>query len=184
MVTAGGKTLYNATDLERMIARLAHQIIEQNSLGESSTSKVLLLGLPTRGIILADRLAKKIHSFTNSTVETGVLDITSHRDDLPSSGKYTSKTSIPGNTVTDLIVILVDDVLFSGRTIRAALAAINQYGRPQKIQLAVLVDRGHRELPIRADYVGKNIPTSLQEIIQVHFQEVDNVDQILLRKPA
>jgi pyrimidine operon attenuation protein/uracil phosphoribosyltransferase len=172
-----GKTILAAPDVARVIDRLAHQILEKTS----GAADAILLGVPTRGVPLARRLASRIHAFESVVVPVGVLDVTSHRDDLRlRSVRPLGSTEVPPCGVDGRLVILVDDVLFSGRTIRAALDALSDVGRPRVVQLAVLVDRGHRELPIRADYVGKNIPTALTERVQVHLTETDAVDAVRL----
>jgi pyrimidine operon attenuation protein/uracil phosphoribosyltransferase len=158
--------------------RLAHQVVEN----VKDVTNLVVLGIPTRGVPLAQRLARNIGEIEGVTVPVGSIDVTLFRDDLrlrPS--KALEQTLIPGEGIDDKIVILVDDVLFSGRTIRAALDALNEYGRPAVVQLAVLVDRGHRELPIRADYVGKNLPTSLSENVSVHLSEIDSFDQVVIQ---
>jgi pyrimidine operon attenuation protein / uracil phosphoribosyltransferase len=166
-----------APDIGRAITRISHEIIEGNSGSENIT----LLGIPTRGAHLALRIAENIQSITGSDVQVGTLDITLHRDDLRlRPPKALMPTVIPSLGVEGRDVILVDDVLFSGRTIRAALDALGEIGRPKTVQLAVLVDRGHRELPIRADYVGKNLPTSADQAVKVHFTELDGVDEVLI----
>ncbi|HEY7225211.1 MAG TPA: bifunctional pyr operon transcriptional regulator/uracil phosphoribosyltransferase PyrR [Micromonosporaceae bacterium] len=154
---------------------MAHQILEKTD-GARDT---VLLGIPTRGVPLARRLASRLFAFEGITVPLGVLDITLYRDDLRLRGaRAVGRTELPPAGLDDQRVILVDDVLFSGRTIRAALNAIADLGRPRQVQLAVLVDRGHRELPIRADYVGKNIPTALAENVRVMFAETDGTDEV------
>ena len=158
---ADSTELLSAAAISRTIARIAHQIIEKNAIGSPDSSPVILLGIPSGGVPLAESLAEKIEEFSGTTVATGALDITLYRDDLRSKPHRALKpTSIPRGGIDNAIVVLVDDVLFSGRTIRAALDALSDIGRPRAIQLAVLVDRGHRELPIRADFVGKNLPTA------------------------
>jgi len=165
------------SDLHRVVDRIAHQILEKTS-GATGT---VLLGIPTRGVPLAQRLAARIHAFEGIDVPIGSLDITLYRDDLRlHATRALGKTELPGGGIDGRRVILVDDVLFSGRTVRAALDAINDVGRPSSVQLAVLVDRGHRELPIRADYVGKNIPTSLDESVRVRVAEVDGADEVMI----
>jgi pyrimidine operon attenuation protein/uracil phosphoribosyltransferase len=160
-----------------VIDRMAHEILEKTG----GAADVVLLGIPTRGTLLATRLADRLHSFGGVTVPTGSLDITLYRDDLHlNSTRALGATDVPGEGLDGKLVVLVDDVLFSGRSIRAALDAIADLGRPRVVQLAVLVDRGHRELPIRADYVGKNIPTSLRETIHVQLTEQDGVDAVLI----
>jgi pyrimidine operon attenuation protein/uracil phosphoribosyltransferase len=166
-----------APDIGRAITRISHEIIE----GNSGSDNITLLGIPTRGAHLAFRIAENIRSITGSDVQVGTLDITLHRDDLRlRPPKALMPTVIPSLGVEGRDVILVDDVLFSGRTIRAALDALGEIGRSKTVQLAVLVDRGHRELPIRADYVGKNLPTSADQAVKVHFTELDGVDEVLI----
>lgn len=173
--------LLSAAAISRTIARIAHQIIEKNAIGSPESAPVILLGIPSGGLPLAERIAEKIDEFSGQSVATGALDITLYRDDLRSKPHRALKpTSIPRGGIDDAIVVLVDDVLFSGRTIRAALDAMSDIGRPRAIQLAVLVDRGHRELPIRADHIGKNIPTSKKENVKVYLKEVDKSEEILL----
>jgi pyrimidine operon attenuation protein/uracil phosphoribosyltransferase len=171
------KEILTATDITRIVDRIAHQILEKTS----GAGDAVLLGIPTRGTPLAGRLAKRIHAFEGINVPHGSLDITLYRDDLRlRSARPLGPTELPADGIDGRRVILVDDVLFSGRTVRAALDALNDLGRPRQVQLAVLVDRGHRELPIRADYVGKNIPTSLSENVRVSLAEIDGVDSVLL----
>ena len=161
--------------MARVLDRIAHQIIEKTRGG----ADVVLLGIPTRGAYLARRLADRIENFAGVRVGLGILDITLHRDDLRTSGfRPLGQTVEPEGGLDGKLAILVDDVLFSGRTVRAALDAITDLGRPRAVQLAVLVDRGHRELPIRADYVGKNLPTSPTEQVKVSLTECDG-----LRRP-
>jgi pyrimidine operon attenuation protein/uracil phosphoribosyltransferase len=172
-----GKTILSEADVARVIDRIAHQILEKTS-GAQDT---ILLGIPTRGVPLARRLAARIAAFESIAVPLGVLDITLYRDDLRLRGaRAIGHTDIPAGGLDGRRVILVDDVLFSGRTVRAALDALKDLGRPRSVQLAVLVDRGHRELPIRADYVGKNIPTAFDESIKVHVAEHDGADGVVL----
>jgi pyrimidine operon attenuation protein/uracil phosphoribosyltransferase len=166
-----------APDISRAITRISHEIIE----GNSGSSNITLLGIPTRGAHLARRIASNIAAIEGVDVQVGTLDITLHRDDLRiRPPKALMPTLIPSLGVEGRDVVLVDDVLFSGRTIRAALDALGEIGRPRTVQLAVLVDRGHRELPIRADYVGKNLPTSPEQIVKVHLTELDGVDEVLI----
>ncbi|KOU07060.1 uracil phosphoribosyltransferase [Streptomyces sp. NRRL F-5755] len=169
-------------DITRMLTRIAHEIVER----AKGAGDVVLLGIPTRGVFLARRLAAKLEEITGRPVPVGSLDITMYRDDLRlGPARALARTDIPGDGIEGRVVLLVDDVLFSGRTIRAALDALNDIGRPRAVQLAVLVDRGHRELPIRADYVGKNLPTSLRETVKVQLTEEDGRDAVLLGvKPA
>jgi len=170
-----GKVIVDGSSLARMVDRMAHQILEKTT-GARDT---VLLGIPTRGVPLARRLAERIRAFEGVTVPLGTLDITLYRDDLRLRGaRAVGRTDLPPAGIDGTRVILVDDVLFSGRTIRAALNAIADLGRPRQVQLAVLVDRGHRELPIRADYVGKNLPTALTENVRVRLVETDGIDEI------
>jgi pyrimidine operon attenuation protein/uracil phosphoribosyltransferase len=156
---------------------MAHELLEKTGGG----ADVVLLGIPTRGTTLARRLAARMHAFEGVEVPTGSLDVTLYRDDLRlKRPRALVATDVPPGGVDGRLVVLVDDVLFSGRTVRAALDALADLGRPRAVQLAVLVDRGHRELPIRADYVGKNIPTSLVETVRVLLAEVDGRDAVLL----
>jgi len=164
-------------DLARVVDRMAHQVLEKTG----GADDLVLLGIPTRGTVLAARLADRLAAFGGLPVPTGSLDITLYRDDLRlKSPRALGATEIPAGGIDGKRVVLVDDVLFSGRSIRAALDALADLGRPAIVQLAVLVDRGHRELPIRADYVGKNIPTSLLETIHVMLTETDGRDAVLL----
>lgn len=173
------RELLSAADVSRTISRMAHQIIEKTALDGSAAPRVVLLGIPTRGADLAARLATQITEFSGVAVETGELDITLYRDDLMSKPpRPLADTSIPDGGIDGALVILVDDVLYSGRSVRAALDALRDVGRPRAVQLAVLVDRGHRELPIRADYVGKNVPTSRSENVKVHLTEHDGHDGV------
>ncbi|MGH3713043.1 MAG: bifunctional pyr operon transcriptional regulator/uracil phosphoribosyltransferase PyrR [Micromonosporaceae bacterium] len=175
------RVILSEGDIARIIDRIAHQILEKTR-GASDT---VLLGIPTRGTPLAVRLARRIHAFESVTVPTGTLDITLYRDDLRLRGtRALGPTEVPAGGIDGLRVILVDDVLFSGRTVRAALDALGDLGRPAQVQLAVLVDRGHRELPIRADYVGKNLPTALTESVKVLLHEVDGTDAVLIERCA
>lgn len=179
---AGQRELLSAGDVARTIARIAHQIIEKTAL-DGGTTHVVLLGIPTRGGPLAERLAARIGEFSGVTIPAGSLDITLYRDDLRQQpNRPLEPSSLPPEGVDNALVVLVDDVLFSGRTVRAALDALRDQGRPRSVQLAVLIDRGHRELPIRADYVGKNVPTSRDEDVAVRLSEVDEVDSVLLRR--
>jgi pyrimidine operon attenuation protein/uracil phosphoribosyltransferase len=168
-----------APDMARAITRISHEILERNSGSDSIT----LLGIPTRGAHLAARIAANMQAIDGKPVQVGTLDITLHRDDLRMRPpRALMPTTIPSLGVEDRNVILVDDVLFSGRTIRAALDALGEIGRPKTVQLAVLVDRGHRQLPIKADYVGKNLPTSATQIIKVQFTELDGLDAVSLEE--
>ena len=172
----GGTTVLGAPEIARALTRIAHEILERNKGGDD----LVLLGIPTRGLPLARRLAQRLADVEPTLdVDTlvGELDITMYRDDLHRHPTRTiGSTTLPSSGIDDKIVVLVDDVLFSGRTIRAALDAIKDLGRPRAVQLAALVDRGHRELPIRPDYVGKNLPTSTTERVQVRLAEVDGDD--------
>ncbi|MFD6566004.1 bifunctional pyr operon transcriptional regulator/uracil phosphoribosyltransferase PyrR [Micromonospora profundi] len=171
------KVILDSADVQRVVDRIAHQILEKTQ-GAADT---VLLGIPTRGAPLARRLAARISTFEAVDIPVGVLDITLYRDDLRRHAtRAVGPTQVPTGGIDGKRVILVDDVLFSGRTVRAALDALNDVGRPASVQLAVLVDRGHRELPIRADYVGKNIPTSLAESVKVTLAETDGVDEVKL----
>ncbi|MCZ7424390.1 bifunctional pyr operon transcriptional regulator/uracil phosphoribosyltransferase PyrR [Micromonospora sp. WMMA1949] len=171
------KVILTAADVSRVVDRIAHQILEKTQ-GAADT---VLLGIPTRGVPLAHRLAARISTFEDVTVPVGVLDITLYRDDLRRHAtRAVGPTDLPPGGIDGKRVILVDDVLFSGRTVRAALDALSDVGRPASVQLAVLVDRGHRQLPIRADYVGKNIPTALAENVKVTLAETDGTDEVKL----
>ncbi|HJT90843.1 MAG TPA: bifunctional pyr operon transcriptional regulator/uracil phosphoribosyltransferase PyrR [Mycobacterium sp.] len=175
------RELMSAADVGRTISRIAHQIIEKTALDGSDAPRVILLGIPTRGVTLATRLADKIKEFSGVTVAHGALDITLYRDDLDSKPpRPLEDTSIPEGGIDHALVILVDDVLYTGRSVRSALDALRDIGRPSAVQLAVLVDRGHRELPLRADYVGKNVPTSRSENVKVRLAEIDGADGISL----
>jgi pyrimidine operon attenuation protein / uracil phosphoribosyltransferase len=174
----GASPLLDARDVGRIVDRMAHQIIERIVKADH---RVVLLGIPTRGVPLAHRLATRIAAFEGPEVPVGSLDTTLYRDDLRLRGvRPLAETVEPAGGVTDALVILVDDVLFSGRTIRAALDAIRDLGRPAAVQLAVLVDRGHRQLPIRADYVGKNVPTALAQSVRVLLTESDGTDAVFI----
>jgi pyrimidine operon attenuation protein/uracil phosphoribosyltransferase len=171
------REVLDASDISRALTRIAHEILERNR----GADPVVLLGIPTRGVALARRISARIQAVEGQSVPTGSLDVTMYRDDIglkPPRGL--EHTDIPADGIDGKVVVLVDDVLFSGRTIRAALDALGDIGRPRAVQLAVLVDRGHRELPIRADYVGKNLPTSLVERVTVHLTEYDGEDAVLI----
>ncbi len=171
------KVILTSADVQRVVDRIAHQILEKTQ-GAADT---VLLGIPTRGAPLARRLAARISAFEGISVPVGVLDITLYRDDLRRHAtRAVGPTQLPAGGIDGMRVILVDDVLFSGRTVRAALDALGDLGRPASVQLAVLVDRGHRQLPIRADYVGKNIPTALAESVKVTLAETDGADEVRL----
>jgi pyrimidine operon attenuation protein/uracil phosphoribosyltransferase len=174
---ASGRPVLEAADVRRALTRIAHEIVERNK----GAREVVLLGIPTRGVYLARRLAERIAEVEGREIPCGSLDVTMYRDDIAlRPARSPGRTDVPATGVDGLVVVLVDDVLFSGRTIRAALDALNDIGRPRAVQLAVLVDRGHRELPIRADYVGKNLPTSLAETVSVRLTEHDDEDCVLL----
>jgi pyrimidine operon attenuation protein/uracil phosphoribosyltransferase len=161
--------------ISRALTRIAHEILERNKGHQG----VVLLGIPTRGVPLAARIAATMAAVEGGVVAAGALDITMYRDDLRlRPARPLEPTTIPPDGVDDAVVVLVDDVLFSGRTVRAALDALNDIGRPRAVQLAVLVDRGHRELPIRADYVGKNMPTAPTETVHVALREYDDRDAV------
>jgi pyrimidine operon attenuation protein/uracil phosphoribosyltransferase len=171
-------TLLSSADLGRVVDRMAHQIIEAVA---KSDFQAVLLGIPTRGVPLAKRLAARIKAFADVDLPVGSLDITLYRDDLRLRGvRPLGETVEPDGGIADRTVILVDDVLFSGRTVRAALDALTELGRPRAVQLAVLVDRGHRQLPIRADYVGKNVPTAASQTVRVALTETDGTDGVTL----
>ncbi|MEJ0014648.1 MAG: bifunctional pyr operon transcriptional regulator/uracil phosphoribosyltransferase PyrR [Actinomycetota bacterium] len=162
------------SEIDRSLKRISHEIIERNH----GVDSIVLLGIPTRGVTLAQRIGA-ILTALDTPIPVGTLDITMYRDDLRlRPPRALMPTQIPAGGLQGKDLILVDDVLYSGRTIRAALDAISALGRPRSVQLAVLIDRGHRELPIRADYVGKNIPTSLQESVRVQLTEIDGIDQV------
>jgi pyrimidine operon attenuation protein/uracil phosphoribosyltransferase len=174
--SGGSRTVLDGSDITRALTRITHEILERNR----GSADVLLLGIPTRGVNLAQRIAKRMSEVEGHTITAGALDVTMYRDDLRlRPARSLEHTDIPDD-VDDKVVVLVDDVLFSGRTIRAALDALNDIGRPRAVQLAVLVDRGHRELPIRADFVGKNLPTSLSEKVQVRLSETDDADGVTI----
>ncbi|AEM82759.1 bifunctional pyr operon transcriptional regulator/uracil phosphoribosyltransferase PyrR [Streptomyces violaceusniger] len=173
------RPVLEAPDIARVLTRIAHEIVER----AKGADDVVLLGIPTRGVFLARRLAARLEEITGKPgrIPVGSLDITMYRDDLRlRPARALARTEIPDDGIDGRLVVLVDDVLFSGRTIRAALDALGDIGRPRAVQLAVLVDRGHRELPIRADYVGKNLPTSLRETVKVQLTEEDGRDSVLL----
>jgi len=176
-----GLAVLDAEEIRRALTRIAHEILERTHGGEQA----VLLGIQTRGVPLARRLAARIGEFEGIDVPCGSLDVTLHRDDLRlRPARALGRTELPASGVDGRIVVLVDDVLYSGRTVRAALDALNDLGRPRAVQLAVLVDRGHRELPIRADYVGKNLPTSQRETVRVLVAETDGTDAVLIDEKA
>jgi pyrimidine operon attenuation protein/uracil phosphoribosyltransferase len=169
--------ILDSSDIKRAIRRMAHEIIEKNK----GTEDLCLVGIQKGGVNLAKRLASQIESIENAVIDVGTLDITFHRDDIHTKEEQpvVKRTEIPRN-IDDKTVVLVDDVLFTGRSIRAAMDALNDFGRPAYIQLAVLIDRGHRELPIRADYAGKNIPTSFNDLVEVTLEEDGINDKVVL----
>lgn len=173
----------DADRMARALTRMAHEILERNR----GLDEIALVGIRTRGVPLARRISRSLHEINGDDVPTGALDITLYRDDLMrhpvGPQPLVRRTEIPFS-IDDRKILLVDDVLYTGRTIRAALDALIDFGRPQAIQLVVLVDRGHRELPIKADYVGKNLPTSLKQSVQVHLQEIDGTDEVLIEGEA
>jgi pyrimidine operon attenuation protein/uracil phosphoribosyltransferase len=187
--------LLTAADVGRVIDRMAHQLIERCARGggvggdraidpdapDGGLGDVVLVGIPTRGAPLARRLAARIQAFSGTPVDVGTVDITLYRDDLRRRGvRALEPTVLPDAGIDDRLVVIVDDVLYSGRSVRAALDALRDLGRPKAVQLAVLVDRGHRELPIRADFVGKNVPTSRTQQVRVHLSETDGADAVLV----
>ena len=176
------KVIMTEADIKRTIARISHEIVERNK----SSENIILVGMRTRGVPLAKRLASNIESFEEMRIPVGILDFSLYRDDISSHDipLVIKSTNIP-SSVDGKVIVLVDDVLYTGRSARAALDAIIDLGRPLSIQLAVLVDRGHRELPIRADYVGKNIPSSKDEEIEVRLTETDEIDEVaIIPKPG
>jgi len=175
MATSETKNLMDAGDVARALKRIAHEIVERNR----GVEKVVIVGIRTGGVPLANRIAAQLEVIEGVAPPVGALDIALHRDD------YHLRTTLPQSTripvdITGKVVVLVDDVLYTGRTIRAALDALNDFGRPAAVQLAVLVDRGHRELPIRADYIGKNTPTSRHERVTVRLAEIEGTDEVLI----
>jgi pyrimidine operon attenuation protein/uracil phosphoribosyltransferase len=175
--TGDGRVVLDADDVSRALTRISHELLEKNRGADG----LLLLGLHTRGVPLARRIAERIEAVEGSGVAVGSLDVTMYRDDLrnhPTRAPH--KTSLPAGGIDGKVVVLVDDVLYSGRTIRAALDALSDLGRPAAVRLAVLVDRGHRELPIRADHVGKNLPTARSEKVRVRLAETDGADEVLI----
>lgn len=175
--SGNSRIVLDSSDISRAITRLAHEIVERTHGAQNLT----LMGIPTRGAALANRLAEKISQIQGTPIAVGAIDVTMFRDDLRlRPARALQPTKIPAEGIDNRLVVLVDDVLYSGRTIRAALDALSEHGRPQAVQLAVLVDRGHRELPIRADYVGKNLPTASAEVVRVQLVEHDEVDQVAI----
>ncbi|MFE3447974.1 bifunctional pyr operon transcriptional regulator/uracil phosphoribosyltransferase PyrR [Nonomuraea sp. NPDC059194] len=173
------RAVLEGPDIHRALTRIAHEILERTKGADG----VVLLGIPTRGATLAGRLAERIEQFEDVKVPVGSIDITMYRDDLRlRPARPLGRTDLPADGIDGKVVVLVDDVLFSGRSVRAALDALNDLGRPTAVQLAILVDRGHRELPIRADYVGKNLPTAKSEKVKVYLEETDGRDAVELIK--
>jgi len=173
------KKILSQDDIKRMLYRLAHQILEKSS----SSEELALVGIQTRGVHLARRIQSIIKEIEGKEVPLGVLDITLYRDDLTAIGpKPVVKETRLAFDLSDKVIILIDDVLYTGRTVRAALNEIMDFGRPKRVEFLVLVDRGYRELPIRADYVGKNIPTSRREVVEVKLKESDNIDEVVVIK--
>jgi len=171
------RSVLQQADITRALTRISHEILESNR----GSSDLILLGIPTRGVVLAERLGRILHAIEPGAVTVGALDVTMYRDDLGRNPtRAPSPTSIPAGGIDGKTVILVDDVLYSGRTIRAALDALSDLGRPRAVRLAVLVDRGHRELPIRADFVGKNLPSSAEERINVRLDEIDGTESVTI----
>ncbi|HJB62922.1 bifunctional pyr operon transcriptional regulator/uracil phosphoribosyltransferase PyrR [Microbacterium faecale] len=171
------RTVLHEADMARALTRIAHEILESNR----GPDGLVLLGIPTRGVPLADRLAALIERFAGQRVPTGQLDVTMYRDDLAQHPTRAPRpTSIPSGGIDRATVVLVDDVLYSGRSIRAALDALGDIGRPATVRLAILVDRGHRELPIRPDFVGKNLPSARSERVNVALTEIDGVDEVTI----
>jgi pyrimidine operon attenuation protein / uracil phosphoribosyltransferase len=169
------RSVLESAEITRALSRIAHEILERNK----GAGGLVLLGIPTRGVWLARRLGRRLAEIEGTEVPVGTLDVTLHRDDLRGQTvRKVVETDVPDCGIDDRVVVLVDDVLYSGRTIRAALDALSDFGRPGAVRLAVLVDRGHRELPIRADHVGKNLPTSQLERVRVRLQEVDGEDSV------
>lgn len=172
-----GPVVLDSDDLGRALTRISHEIIES----AKGAGDLVILGIPTRGAILARRIAERIAAAEGVSVPCGSVDVTMYRDDLQMRpARALGHTDIPADGIDGTTVVLVDDVLFSGRTVRAALTALDDIGRPRAVQLAVLIDRGHRELPIRPDFVGKNVPTSRAESVRVHLVETDGVDEVVL----
>jgi pyrimidine operon attenuation protein / uracil phosphoribosyltransferase len=168
-------------DIERAITRIAHEILESDRGPSPHGGPLVLLGIPTRGVVLADRLGVLLERFEPGSAAVGALDVTMYRDDLARQPTRTPQpTRVPAGGIDGATVVLVDDVLFSGRTIRAALDAMGDLGRPRAVRLAVLVDRGHRELPIRPDFVGKNLPSAPTERVNVHLTEIDGADEVVV----
>lgn len=176
-VAVSTRTVLHEADIARALTRISHEILESNKGPEG----LVLLGIPTRGVTLAERIGALLTEFSGQSVPVGALDVTMYRDDLHRNPTRTPRpTSIPAGGIDGKTVVLVDDVLFSGRSIRAALDGLNDIGRPAAVRLAILVDRGHRELPIRPDFVGKNLPSSRAERVNVHLAEVDGIEEVTI----
>ena len=176
-----GKVVFEPDEIRRALTRIAHEILERTD----GAADVVLLGIPTRGVPLARRLAERMEQVEGLPVPHGSLDITMYRDDLRlRPARALGRTDVPPGGIDGMVVVLVDDVLYSGRSVRAALDALNDLGRPRAVQLAVLIDRGHRELPVRPDYIGKNLPTSKQEVVRVLLAEVDGEDAVIVGRAA
>ncbi len=172
----GTRTVLESAEISRALTRISHEIIEANKGAQG----LVLVGIPTRGVILAERIADIIRRIEGVEVSVGKLDVTLYRDDLAKNPtRVPHPTDMPDH-IDGMTVVLVDDVLYSGRTVRAALDALNDHGRPRSVRLAALIDRGHRELPIRADYIGKNLPSAKNERISVHLIEVDGADEVCI----
>jgi len=170
------KRIQSSTQIKRALTRISHEILERNG----GINNVVLVGMHSRGVPLAKRISSIIHGFESKTVDVGILDIGLYRDDISEKGSQRMRpTDIPVD-INGKRVVIVDDVLYTGRSIRAAMDALNDFGRPGQIQLAVLIDRGHRELPIRPDYVGKNVPTAKEEDVHVRLEETDGLDEVVI----
>lgn len=175
------RTVLEGAEISRALTRISHEIIEANK----GADNLVLVGIPTRGVVLAKRIAEAIERIEGTSVATGQLDVTMYRDDLAHHPtRAPQPTDMPAAGIDGATVVLVDDVLFSGRTVRAALDALNDHGRPKAVRLAALIDRGHRELPIRADYIGKNLPSAKNERISVRLLEHDGIDEVTISGSA
>ncbi len=172
----GARTVLESAEISRALTRISHEIIEANR----GANDLVLVGIPTRGVILAKRIAENIGRIEGAAVPVGQLDVTMYRDDLAKNPTRAPRPTEMPDDIDGATVVLVDDVLYSGRTVRAALDALNDHGRPRIVRLAALIDRGHRELPIRADYIGKNLPSAKHERISVRLEEVDGVDEVAI----
>ncbi|MGR4009664.1 bifunctional pyr operon transcriptional regulator/uracil phosphoribosyltransferase PyrR [Leucobacter sp. 1207-22] len=173
----GAITVLERAEISRALTRISHEIIEANR----GVENLVIVGIPTRGTTLAHRIAARIEEIEGTPIEVGILDVTMYRDDLANHPTRTPQpTVMPAEGIDNVTVVLVDDVLYSGRTVRAALDALNDHGRPKAVRLAALIDRGHRELPIRADYIGKNLPSAKHERISVRLEELDGVDEVTI----